>query len=315
MAKARDAFRTISEVAEALDTPPHVLRFWESKFTQVKPVKRAGGRRYYRPEDMQLLAGIKRLLHEDGLTIKGVQKILRERGIRHVAELAEEGMDPGPPEFEEARGPVLLSETAGPEADPFAGVPEAEILPEPGPEQATAPGDPQAGAEDVVPEPAEGPDTLFVPETGPVPAQGPGPQAEAEASAPAPAPEHPEPETEHPKTETEHPEPETETGLPVAPPAAETAEAAGTDDPAPAPGPEAEPPEPAPAPRDSGEAWPDDLDAELAEAETEADAEATPRALAPLARFSADALRARSKALAPILRRLEEIAAGLDRAP
>lgn len=88
MEKAPDAFRTISEVAEILDTPPHVLRFWESKFTQVRPVKRAGGRRYYRPADLALLAGIRQLLHDDGMTIRGVQKILRERGVRHVASLA-----------------------------------------------------------------------------------------------------------------------------------------------------------------------------------------------------------------------------------
>ncbi|MGR3320675.1 MAG: MerR family transcriptional regulator [Pseudooceanicola sp.] len=70
MAKSADAFRTISEVADWLGTPAHVLRFWESKFTQVKPVKRAGGRRYYRPADMELLGGIKQLLHEEGMTIK-----------------------------------------------------------------------------------------------------------------------------------------------------------------------------------------------------------------------------------------------------
>src|SRR5690606_3266099 len=84
MEKSPDAFRTISEVAEALDVPPHVLRFWESRFTQVKPVKRGGGRRYYRPDDINLLRGIRGLLYDDGMTIKGVQKILRERGIRHV---------------------------------------------------------------------------------------------------------------------------------------------------------------------------------------------------------------------------------------
>ena len=85
MPKSPDAFRTISEVADWLGIQAHVLRFWESKFTQVKPIKRAGGRRYYRPADMQLLGGIKKLLHEDGLTIKGVQKILREEGMSHVA--------------------------------------------------------------------------------------------------------------------------------------------------------------------------------------------------------------------------------------
>ncbi|MDO6589649.1 MerR family transcriptional regulator [Loktanella sp. D2R18] len=87
MAKAKDAFRTISEVAEWLDTPTHVLRFWESKFTQIKPVKGAGSRRYYRPADMELLGGIKQLLHEDGMTIKGAQKLLREQGVKHVATL------------------------------------------------------------------------------------------------------------------------------------------------------------------------------------------------------------------------------------
>lgn len=87
--KAAEAFRTISEVAELLDTPAHVLRFWESKFSQLKPMKRGGGRRYYRPEDVALLRGIRELLYEDGLTIKGVQKVLRERGQRHVAGITE----------------------------------------------------------------------------------------------------------------------------------------------------------------------------------------------------------------------------------
>ena len=89
MSKSPDAFRTISEVAEWLNTPAHVLRFWESKFTQVKPVKRAGGRRYYRPADMELIGGIKKLLHDDGMTIKGVQKMLREQGVRRVAKLSQ----------------------------------------------------------------------------------------------------------------------------------------------------------------------------------------------------------------------------------
>ena len=93
MDKSPEAFRTISEVAEALDVPPHVLRFWETRFAQVKPVKRGGGRRYYRPEDVRLLRGIRGLLYDDGMTIKGVQKILRERGIRHVIGL---GTEPEP---------------------------------------------------------------------------------------------------------------------------------------------------------------------------------------------------------------------------
>ncbi|WP_291731016.1 MerR family transcriptional regulator [Leisingera sp. F5] len=85
MSKSPDAFRTISEVAEWLGVQAHVLRFWESKFTQVKPVKRAGGRRYYRPADMLLLGGIKKLLHDDGLPIKEVQALLREHGAAHVS--------------------------------------------------------------------------------------------------------------------------------------------------------------------------------------------------------------------------------------
>ncbi|WP_297776193.1 MerR family transcriptional regulator [uncultured Roseovarius sp.] len=89
MGKAADAFRTISEVADWLEVPAHVLRFWESKFTQIKPVKRAGGRRYYRPADMTLIGGIKALLHDQGMTIKGAQKYLRENGIQHVC-----GMSP-----------------------------------------------------------------------------------------------------------------------------------------------------------------------------------------------------------------------------
>ena len=88
MAKSPDAFRTISEVADWIGVHAHVLRFWESKFSQVKPVKRAGGRRYYRPSDMQLLSGIKKLLHDDGMTIKGVQKVLREQGVAAVAAMS-----------------------------------------------------------------------------------------------------------------------------------------------------------------------------------------------------------------------------------
>ena len=85
--KSADAFRTISEVAEDLDVPQHVLRFWEGKFASIRPLKRGGGRRYYRPDDIDLLRGIRRLLHVDGYTIKGVQKVLRDQGARVVAEL------------------------------------------------------------------------------------------------------------------------------------------------------------------------------------------------------------------------------------
>jgi len=82
--KSPDAFRTISEVADELDLPQHVLRFWETRFSQIKPLKRGGGRRYYRPTDVDLLNGIRHLLYDQGYTIKGVQKILRESGVQFV---------------------------------------------------------------------------------------------------------------------------------------------------------------------------------------------------------------------------------------
>jgi DNA-binding transcriptional MerR regulator len=90
LSKTEDAFRTISEVASELDVPKHVLRFWEGRFPQIKPMKRGGGRRYYRPEDLSLLRGIHRLLHGEGYTIKGVQKILREQGVDTVKQMGTE---------------------------------------------------------------------------------------------------------------------------------------------------------------------------------------------------------------------------------
>ncbi len=84
MDKAPDAFRTISEVADELDVPQHVLRFWETRFSQIKPMKRSGGRRYYRRDDVELLRGIRHLLYGQGYTIRGVQRILREQGIKAV---------------------------------------------------------------------------------------------------------------------------------------------------------------------------------------------------------------------------------------
>jgi DNA-binding transcriptional MerR regulator len=95
MMKTADAFRTISEVAGELDVPKHVLRFWEGRFPQIKPMKRGGGRRYYRPEDLQLLRGICHLLHAEGYTIKGVQKILREQGVDQVKRVGSAPALPG----------------------------------------------------------------------------------------------------------------------------------------------------------------------------------------------------------------------------
>jgi DNA-binding transcriptional MerR regulator len=97
--KAPDAFRTISEVAEDLDVPQHVLRFWESRFRDIKPMKRGGGRRYYRPEDVNLLRGIRHLLYGEGYTIRGVQRILKEQGAKFVQAV----WRPGAPQL--GRGP------------------------------------------------------------------------------------------------------------------------------------------------------------------------------------------------------------------
>jgi DNA-binding transcriptional MerR regulator len=112
--KAPDAFRTISEVAEDLDLPQHVLRFWETRFSQIRPLKRGGGRRYYRPDDVELLRGIRHLLYGEGYTIKGVQRILKEQGLRFVMEI---GRNPGMPiPAEKAGGP----RPAGADADAYA---------------------------------------------------------------------------------------------------------------------------------------------------------------------------------------------------
>ncbi|TYC63488.1 MerR family transcriptional regulator [Rhodobacterales bacterium] len=92
--KSPDAFRTISEVADDLDLPQHVLRFWETRFSQIKPLKRGGGRRYYRPDDVELLKGIRHLLYGEGYTIKGVQRILKEQGPRFVMQLWREDASP-----------------------------------------------------------------------------------------------------------------------------------------------------------------------------------------------------------------------------
>ncbi len=93
MDKSSDAFRTISEVAELLELPQHVLRFWETRFRQIKPMKRGGGRRYYRPADIDLLNSIKKLLYDQGYTIKGVQRLLKENGIAFVTAFGNGDLD------------------------------------------------------------------------------------------------------------------------------------------------------------------------------------------------------------------------------
>jgi DNA-binding transcriptional MerR regulator len=100
--KAPDAFRTISEVADEIDVPQHVLRFWESRFAQIKPMKRGGGRRYYRPDDVDLLRGIRHLLYGEGYTIRGVQRILRDEGAAFVQDVWRAGASPPEGEDDEA---------------------------------------------------------------------------------------------------------------------------------------------------------------------------------------------------------------------
>jgi DNA-binding transcriptional MerR regulator len=113
LTKTAEAFRTISEVADELEVPKHVLRFWEGRFPQIRPMKRGGGRRYYRPEDMSLLRGICHLLHAEGYTIKGVQKILREQGVDTVKRF---GADP-----KAAPAPTAVAELPPPPTKQRAG--------------------------------------------------------------------------------------------------------------------------------------------------------------------------------------------------
>jgi len=108
--KAPDAFRTISEVADEIDVPQHVLRFWESRFPQIRPMKRGGGRRYYRPDDVDLLRGVRHLLYGAGYTIRGVQRILREQGAAFVQNSWREGAEPFPPEIDSERAGEALRE-------------------------------------------------------------------------------------------------------------------------------------------------------------------------------------------------------------
>jgi DNA-binding transcriptional MerR regulator len=113
--KAPDAFRTISEVAEEVNVPQHVLRFWESRFSQIRPLKRGGGRRYYRPEDIDLLRGVRHLLYGEGYTIRGVQRILREEGLAFVQSVWRSDAQTPPPAVDEVddedeSAPVLREE-------------------------------------------------------------------------------------------------------------------------------------------------------------------------------------------------------------
>jgi len=125
--KAPDAFRTISEVADELDLPQHVLRFWETRFSQIKPMKRGGGRRYYRPDDVDLLRGIRHLLYGEGYTIRGVQRLLKDHGVKFVQTVWQAGA----PQPAPAPGDLDEPEGRPPEAAPTGAAPP-ENRPEPG---------------------------------------------------------------------------------------------------------------------------------------------------------------------------------------
>ena len=124
--KSPDAFRTISEAAEELDVPQHVLRFWETRFSHIKPMKRAGGRRYYRPADIELLKGIRSLLYKEGYTIRGVQKILKEDGAAHVAGIGRGEIQPRKREGEMATAPPPGMAKAAPRITKTASQPAAD---------------------------------------------------------------------------------------------------------------------------------------------------------------------------------------------
>ncbi|HEV7274976.1 MAG TPA: MerR family transcriptional regulator [Devosiaceae bacterium] len=123
MEKSPDAFRTISEAAEELDLPQHVLRFWETRFSTIKPLKRGGGRRYYRPEDVMLLKGIRHLLYDQGFTIKGVQRILKDQGSRYVIGIGE-GKPVEPVTAPTEQAPPPRAALSAPDADDVAPAPQ-----------------------------------------------------------------------------------------------------------------------------------------------------------------------------------------------
>lgn len=114
MEKAPDAFRIISEVASELDVPQHVLRFWESRFSQIRPMKRGGGRRYYRPDDIDLLRGIRHLLYSEGYTIRGVQRLLREQGIGFVQTVWQDSVSVPAPDGADAEDEAVAEASSHP---------------------------------------------------------------------------------------------------------------------------------------------------------------------------------------------------------
>jgi len=193
MEKSPEAFRTISEVADWLKTPAHVLRFWETRFSQIRPVKRAGGRRYYRPDDMRLIGGIKKLLHDDGMTIRGVQKILKEQGVAHVASLSCPLSDTPSAKAEIRRAEERaarrerLAERARKASEPVSPHPPVEASPHAG--NNVVPLTRTSGASGGKPGPAAQPSLPFDREmTTPEPVPEPVPAGKPSAGKPEPAP-------------------------------------------------------------------------------------------------------------------------------
>jgi DNA-binding transcriptional MerR regulator len=243
MNKSADAFRTIREVADWLGVAAHVLRFWESKFPQVKPVKRAGGRRYYRPSDMQLLGGIKVLLHDRGMTVRGVQRLLREEGTASVAALSPplepleaspdlvEGIGEEAPWHADAAadrasaGAAPAPRPAAPEPPPsLPGFEPTDLPPRAEAERAESQADKAAAllAQLAADEDADAPSIEAAPDQPPEPKPEPEPDRAAKArptpdpapetapdAAPSPEPERAEPEAEPEVAATPEPTPET----------------------------------------------------------------------------------------------------------
>lgn len=208
MSKSPEAFRTIREVADWLGVAAHVLRFWESKFSQIRPVKRAGGRRYYRPSDMELLGGIKVLLHDRGMTVRGVQRLLREEGVAAVSALSPpldraetagelvEGIGEEDAWRQDAREEAA---TAAREDDAASGAPEEVAA------DVEASQEPEEAALAPAPEPSESADE----------AEGVAEESAEQASAETASPVRPAPEPDGPspiETPEDQPVPELEAG-------------------------------------------------------------------------------------------------------
>ncbi len=271
MNKSADAFRTIREVADWLGVAAHVLRFWESKFPQVKPVKRAGGRRYYRPSDMQLLGGIKVLLHDRGMTVRGVQRLLREEGTASVAALSPplepleaspdlvEGIGEEAPWHADAAAERDRTDagaaprSATPEPPPsLPGFEPADLPPRPEADHAESQADKAAAllAQLAADEDADGPLIEAPPDQPPEPEPEPDRAAKAEPTpdpapetapdaGPVPAPEQAEPEAGPEPAVAAAPEPGPETAPEPEPVAAAAPEAPAVPEPEqdPLPGP------------------------------------------------------------------------------